>query len=292
MRTLILSIAAVAALTNPANAQEPEKETGLDVIELTDQHQTVIDAAGNMLVAMTESKLAAMANLQPEDFISEDMVRAAVRGEGWGDWRSASWAAREQVFGEFQCSIFEHFERPDAECYRLLATEADKPNGSYARYSSLPAELPVLSRQMRQLIYGVGRTYLKSSENLQTVYEQHVNVAVDEFNRLFFADQEKFRSMLQTMITAIEESRDPQTTEVLQAVEQAEYELRNIPDRKDERYQPALETLRDARTARDETISDLLSLEFINRRFIEGGPDLVTAYEEIFTDLLGRVTSN
>jgi len=290
MRFKILSIAAIAAFTFPAFAQETEEP----VIELTETHQGVIDAAGNMLVALAESKLADMANLQPQDFITDDMIRAAVRGYGWGTLRGKSRGAREHVFTHYQCSIFTHFENPSNKCRGMLGSESSEPNDRYAGQSSLPAELPMLSRQMRQQIYAVGRGYLKSPENLRTTYDTHVDVMVDEFNQLFFVDQQEFRAMLKTILTVIKESRDPTIAELLAAEQKAVRDLRfhRQVDVTSEKFDEAKVAHDTAVAAREEAVTDLPSLEFINRRSIEGGPDLVVMYEEIFTDLLARVSAN
>lgn len=286
--------------TNPARqcSKPDHKRTitcvdGETYMEQSNSDRSVLTAAGNMLVTLAESKLADMANLQPQDFITEDMIRAAVRGESWGNWRGASWAAREYVFDQYQCSIFEHFEDANRYCNGILGYE-NTDGSSYQKVYSLPGELPTLSLQMRQQIYAVGRTYLKSPENLRTTYDTHVDIAVDEFNRMFFAGQQRFRAMLETMLTAIEESRDPAVAELLEAEKKAisNYRYQLKVDSTSKKTEEA-KTVRDAAVAaRENTVNDLVSLEFINRRFIEGGPNLVAMYEEIFTNFLARVSAN
>lgn len=288
MRKLVLSIttaASIAAFTTPLMAQDDE------MVELTTSHQTVIEAAGAMLLAAANSKLEEMVNLTPGDIITGDMVRAAVRGKGWGTIRGISRAAREEVFDQFQCTIFTHFPNPESECNLMLGYEAPHLNERYTDVSRLPSQLPAFSREMRQLIFGVGRTYLKSPENLRAVYELHVDVAVDEFNTLFFEGQQEFRLLLQSMLTAVEESRNNESQDLLEAATKARRELSNISDRDSTAYQEARAVLEAAESARDNVIADIASLEFINRRYVEGGPDLVTAYEEIFRDMLSRIST-
>ena len=76
MRHLLIVIATFLATPLMAQTIDVEVEP---VVELTETHQAVIDAAGNMLLAAAESKLAEMANLTPENFLTEDMVRARLR---------------------------------------------------------------------------------------------------------------------------------------------------------------------------------------------------------------------
>jgi hypothetical protein len=284
----ILSIATAVALTfNSATAQETEK-----VVELTETHQTIIDAAGSMLLAAAESKLASMADLSPDDFITEGLIRETIRSQLWGTWRGLSYPAREYVFDSYQCSIFSHFSAPGAVCNKLLAAESVTGGAStyYTERSSLPNTLPVISLQMRKIIYSVGRTYLKTPDNLRAVYEKYADAAVDEFDKLFYVDQQEFKGTLEGMLTAIKESRNEALPALFSAQKKASQTLRYISDRESDSYEVATTAATEATETLNKEVSQMPNLEFILRRFTEGGPNLVAAYEEIFKDLLTRVT--
>jgi len=116
---------------------------------------------------------------------------------------------------------------------------------------------------------------------------------VDEYQLLFFTEQQQFRQILMDMQTAIGEFNTDGVPDQLGELHNAMsmyLQLHQI-DPNTDRTAESKSAFDQQREALQAKVHDLRTLEFIARRYEEGGPALLAAYDEVLADLIERTAN-
>lgn len=240
-----------------------------------------------------ERALDSVRKLAADQIISDDVVRASVRGfdASWGgptSLRSISWAARWQVFNEHQCYIFNTGGYDDVErtCNVARYSEGRTDHNVWYEGAGIPVSIAPAIAEMRTELYRIGRSYLVNPANLRAIYDAKKEVVIDEYRQLSDKDKQAFLELLSTAIAAFEQFRDDETARSLYAeyirLENAwrAYESDSLDSFR--AWQDAGATLRTA-------VAGESFYLFAGRRYAEGGDELVYAYIEIMSNLASRL---
>ena len=236
-----------------------------------------------------EWALDSIRKLTADQIITDEVVRAAVRDSRWSNLRGASWAAREAVFADHQCPIFNiGYEDVDEVCNTARYSERTIEGNVWYERVGIPVSIAPTIVAMRTELYRIGRVYLVSPANLRAVYEAKKGVVVDEFRRLSDEDKQKFKFLISAALESFSQFRDDEAARAKYA---SYIHLENVwrADKTDS-LDP-FSAWQDQGQALQERVADIDLYLFAGRRHAEGGDELVSAYIEIAYDLLGELAA-
>lgn len=235
--------------------------------------------------------LDSVRELVADEVITDDVVRVAIRNGS--HLRSASWAAREEVFAEHQCYIFglELYDDAAKTCHEVHYYEGSDDPWVYKKTGVPSAVTAEFLPETRKILFGIAREHLMTPANTWAVYRAKREVALDEFERLDTEAQENLVYTLIAGIGAFEQFRDDAAA---RAAWHKFLELENewmATDWGSDQYDAAW----DAMQAQEEIFFPMLGEQrdlylFAGRRHMEGGDELIDAYIEIGYDLIGHLS--
>lgn len=222
--------------------------------------------------------------LAADQIITDEVVRAAIRDNRWGNLRGASWAAREAVFMANQCLIFSvgFDESVEEMCLpegKALYHEGSTNGAWVEEHEGIPAFLLTdFFPQARKAIFEIVRDYLMTRANVRATYEAKLDVALDEYRRLSDQDKQAFRELLLKAMEAFHQFLVDDDARTLYN------EYMRLEDAWHANESDSLEPLgawEDAGVALRSAITDESFYLFAGRRHAEGGDELVLTYLEI-----------
>lgn len=242
--------------------------------------------------------LAQVKQLAADQIISDDVVRAAVRGTDeatlYGQLHEASWAAREEVFSRYMDPIFSTgYDDPSKACkaVRYVDQMQMDPDG-YGKYyyqeAGVPATIAPQAKDIRTKIYDICRSYLKVPDNLQTIYTAKKAVAIDEFKQLPPNHQDDFRHLVAAIAVSFIQFRD---NDSLRNDYLKYLKLQEKITNKEHRTSAYLSIFKEQQemnrlgTELQDKIYDTQLYQFVGRRYLEGGKPLLSSYIKCLTDL-------
>lgn len=258
-------------------------QLGYDTLSDLQGQPTLVGVARAMMLEQAESILTLISRLTPADLLTESLARAAVRdlAQYGPNFEGMSYGAREEMFAQFQCVLFEHYPEPEQACWAARAFE-----GSEAEHVGIPKEIMPAISEMRTELYDLGRNYLAKPTNLQTTYIRFEGVMVEEFNHLAYRDQTTFIENMNAGRKTVSRFYEPVVQDAVKAYLAAELSF-IISGGSSEDARTAFVSARDTL---DKLVDRPWAL-FLARRDHEGGPALVAAYGEVIVDFITALTT-
>lgn len=294
MKFHIAIVATFIALAGSSSTQAQSEE----VKELTSYDRELLNELSAILEKRANSKLSEMVGLDASDLITESLIRSVIAPQFSNfDVRHVSRAGREHVFEDYQCTIFEGFTNQADFCHSLRNAETDSVWREQSERNfqwrlrgapAIPDEIRIAAFQMRKKLFAVGRNYLKSPENLRGVFDTYLEVILEEYNALTFAEQQDFRDLIARLIVATDAQSDVELLAYLSEVRKSHgWEGSNEATDFGEAYIAEVNSTKGKEFVEWET--DVQSVEFMYRRSVDGGSSLVAEYKEILTELQGLI---
>lgn len=246
----------------------------------------------NFLVEMrVDSALSKIYQLTADQLINDEVIRSAVRGGVDGYLYDVSRKVRETVFEQHQCPAFGLGMYDDVEsvCYNARYSEGQTVDNYWYDELGIPLSIAEQIAEMRVVVYGIGREYLQTPENLQAVFNAKSDVAIDEFGKLSSDEKVAFTTLVVDIVSTLEEFLSDADARIAHAeylkAEEAWRASWDLEERTSVPYEYMTEKGEQLRGV----VENMDLYLFVARRHAEGGDDLVTAYLDGMRKLLAQI---